>query len=161
MDEYDEGERWVKPGDGLIVTTEESTEVGTLVSLFGGGIVLKVTHRAALKVDEVSLEEEEEIRLGVESLGWRELVVYAVKRHGLGVRDLLVLRNREALVEECVARAVLERVEASERVVLKPVVSPVTKFIPGYRVVEMVDFASWETANMFEMLDFAASLPRE
>lgn len=165
MDEFDEdGEELaggIFTGDQVLVETEDKLVAGVLIQTGMMGIVVRVTHRLGLRVDEVSMEDEEVIRQALEELKWVDLLEYAVRMHGVRPWHMIGMRSRSDLVEECVEREIVKRVRASERATLKPVMMPTSTFIPAERVVEITHFGEWQDDNMLQVLDWAAELPKD
>lgn len=165
MDEFDEdGDELgggIFTGDQVLVETEDKLIAGVLLQTGMMGVVVRVTHRLGLRVDEVSLEDEEVIRAALEELRWVDLLEYAVKMQDVKPWHMIGMRSKSDLVEECVERAIEKRVRASERATLRPVLVPTSTFIPSERVIEITHFGEWQDDNMLQVLDWAAELPKD
>lgn len=140
------------PGSSVLIETDDSIELGVIVSINYEGAFINSTHRMDI-VGLITPKEKGILRQALEDTPTRMLRIFA-REAGLSFVKCLILK-REELIAICLEDAVETHNELGSGTAMVPLMKPIAQWVPRERVKKIMDSNDYMEEKMLRDLDFS------
>lgn len=152
MDEEEFDTRRFAPGTSVLIETDDSMELGVILSVNYEGALIDSTHRMDV-VGLITPTERDRLRKSLEDTPISKLRVFA-REAGIGFVKSLILKRSE-LVIICLQDAIETHNDMASGVAMVPLMRPVPQWVPRERMKNMKDASAYMEERFLSELDFS------